>query len=211
MRGALLEAAVESRRFFQLAATIIPIVLFGSVLARAFRPPRTHTKLRWYHGLAALVVALYVAFVSSAEVFAIAVTVDGGAEDVIRIGVSAALILAIFGFGLAITVPWANRFRLSGKSHWLGIALVGICFVLAFGWGSQKLLELATRGGIELSTEARISHVLADADQAELEWLRAEIRAHVDHEVDPLEKQELALLGRLKLSAKQNERRVLRP
>jgi signal transduction histidine kinase len=209
MHGVLLTAAFEDRHFFELAATVMPIVLFGSVLARAFRPPETNMRLRWYHGVWALAIALYIAFVSAAEVFAIAAAVSGGADDLIGVVVTVALVLGIFGFGLAITIPWAIRFAQTQQTHLTATVLLGILFLLTFAWGSLKLLELATRGTVQTNQAERIDRALEAASSAELAWLRAEIQAHSDQKIKPLEKQELQLLSRLKLAAKQNERALL--
>jgi hypothetical protein len=90
-------AGIEDQHFFELAATIIPIILFGSVLARAFHPPGDGVQIGAIHGVLAILLALYIIGMASAEMLAIAATVGGGATEAIRIIVAVALVVEVFG------------------------------------------------------------------------------------------------------------------
>ncbi|HEX6153136.1 MAG TPA: hypothetical protein VFZ19_06385 [Solirubrobacterales bacterium] len=198
----------EDRRFFELAATIMPILLFGSIIAKAFQPPDLYTRLRWHHGVRAIAICLYIAYVAIAEVFAIAVAIDGEADETIRIGVSLALVLAIFNFGWAVTIPWAIRFWREGQLHWVASTLAAIAILLTFAWGSFKLLEFATEAASESS---KFEHAETAAEDANLHWIRAKILAHRDGTVGILERKEIAILERRKVAARQYELSLLPP
>jgi len=196
---------LEDRSFFRLAATIIPIVLFGSVLANAFRPPGLEVPIKAWHGIAAIGIAVYITLMASAEMLAIAVAVGGGGNDSIKAMVALALVVEIFGFGVAILVPWAVRFVKEKKAHWVAGTLVGISLVVAFGVASVSLMGYAFEGLNGTNSFRAIQRASDIADRTYLEWSRAAIEAHVDRHISQLERHELTVLRRRKEEAHQGQ------
>ena len=198
-------AEAEDQHFFELAATIIPIILFGSVLAHAFRPPGTDAALKPWHGPAAILLAIYITSMATAEMLAIAAAVGGGGDETLRLIVAVALVVEVFGFGLTILVPWAIRFRQERQTHWaLGI-LLGIVLLLTFAYSSVYFMKFALMGSEGNGLERQSLEAAETADRTLLAWYRAVIAAHADHRLSGLEKHELALLWRRKVEArKQN-------
>lgn len=191
----------ENQHFFELAATIIPVILFGSVLAKAFRPPDEKTKITPWHGVAAILLAVYITVMATTEVLAISAAIGRGWSEAARIVVAAALVVEMFGFGFAILLPWAVRFGRSRKPHWLAGTVLGMIFLAFVGWISVYFIGLALEGsrGEELTRE------LGQAEEAtqmtQLAWYRGVIAAKVDHQISPLEKKELTLLWQQKEEA----------
>ena len=199
------------QRFFELAATIMPILLFGSIIARAFQPPDLYTRLRWHHGVRAIAIILYVSYVAIAEAFAITLAVEGVADDTIRVGVSIALVLAIFNFGWAVIVPWGIRFWKEGQLHWAATTVVGLAILGSFAWGSFKLLDFAPRISRGIEENSNLDRAQKAADEANLRWIRAQIDAHEDGVVGGLERKEIAILEGRKIATRQFEQSLLFP
>lgn len=204
-----LAAGLEDQHFFDLAASIIPIILFGSVLAKAFSPPGKDVEIKARHGIAAILLSVYITLMASAEILAIAAAVGGGANNGTRIAVAVALVVEIFGFGLAILVPWALRFQRDGKTHWLVATLLGIVLLGTFAWGSIVLMEFALEGSQGIDLQTRLGRVKNEAETDYLQWSRAARRAHSDHYISRLERHELALLRHRKLIAHEIEFKLL--
>jgi hypothetical protein len=182
------------RQFFQIAATIIPLVLFGSVLARLYRPPDIYTRLRLHHKLTALLLVLGVLFICSAEIFAIAIAVGGGGTGFIAGYVSIAVVVAVFGFGMAVLLPWAVRFHRAGHFGWLAAILAATLFLVFMGASAVKLEGLANDAVLEEEQLDEFSKVNREADSAQLALIRAQIAIQADHHTSSLEKRELVIL-----------------
>jgi hypothetical protein len=82
---------------------------------------------------------------------------------------------------------------------------------VTFAWGSVLLIEFALEGSDEINTEARYHQEREAADQAYLEWSRAEITAHADHRLSKLEKHDLAILWKRKVAARRRELGLFAP
>ena len=175
------------------------------MLARAFRPPGNDSEVKPWHGIAAVLLSIYITLMASAEVLAIAVAVGGGATGGIRVTVAVALVVAIFGFGLAILIPWALRFHQARQTHWLIATVLGVIFLAFFGWGSVYLMEFAFEGSLEENLQARLNRVTDERERDYLEWSRAAMEAHADHHVSRMERHDLALLRKRKAHARELE------
>lgn len=193
----------EDQRFFELAATIIPVLLFGSVIANALRPPDETQRIGLLHGIRPLAFAIYLTAMASAEMLAIAVAVGGGATDGIRIFVAMALVVGICGFGLVLLVPWALRFRKEQQTPLLLGTLVAILFLGLFGWSSVFLMQFAFEGSRSSETYEEARRLSDMADRTYLEWSYAALEAHSDQRVSRLEKHQLAILRRRKSEAQE--------
>jgi NADH:ubiquinone oxidoreductase subunit 3 (subunit A) len=184
------------RHFFELAATIIPLILFGSVLARSYQRPDIYTRLRLRHKLLALCLVVAVIFVCSAEILAIAVAVGGGATGFIAGYISIAVVVAVFGFGVAVLAPWAIRFHREGQFGWLVVIVAGVVLLAALGSTAVKLERIAHDAVLEEQRLSEFSHATHEADAARLALIRAQIAAHANQHVSGLEQEELEILRR---------------
>jgi hypothetical protein len=200
-----LVSTVEDQRFFELAATIIPIILFGSVLANALRPPDDNASTGLMHGLGAIFFSLYMAAMASAEMLAIAGAVGAAVPTGVRVFVAIALAVQIFLFGALLLVPWALRFYRGGQTHWVLGTAFGLLFFGVFLWGSVLFLEFAFEDSRNTEAFNEAVHRSDVADITYLQWSRAAIRAHSDHRISKLERHELAVLKRRRAEAWQSQ------
>jgi hypothetical protein len=194
-------SSVEDQRFFELAATIIPIILFGSVLANALRPPDKDAKIGLIHGVGAILFSLYMAAMASAEMLAIAGAVGAAAPTGIRVFVAIALGVQIFLFGALLLIPWALSFHRKKETHWMLGTAFGILFLGVFIWGSVYFLEFAFEDSRNTETFNEAVQRSQVVDVTYLQWSRAALRAHADSRISKLEKHELAVLRRRKAEA----------
>lgn len=137
--------------FYEIAATLIPLLVFGGVVAERVIPP----KGRWtavHEGAALWAVPAAGLYAVLAEVLAIEAVVTGRADTLARYVVSAALVGGMLAVVCSIWLPWLARVRdergrpLSVRAGWgigLAVAVVGLV----------ALLGLASAVDVAASTE----------------------------------------------------------
>ncbi len=95
--------------FFEIAATLIPILLFGGVVAERLRPKDSEpAKRTWLFSVAIPVIG---AIAITAEVVAINAVVTGNSNDAARLFVASALTVGLLAIIVALWLPWAERLR----------------------------------------------------------------------------------------------------
>jgi hypothetical protein len=118
--------------FFDLAATLIPILLLGGVVADRLRPKEQQLSAhhQWVAvaltGLTGLAVTSEVAAISAAEV---------GGTGFVTVTVIVALLVGLFAVSAAIVLPWITRLSDPARRVALygsGIVVLGV-FVGSFG------------------------------------------------------------------------------
>lgn len=94
--------------FFAFAAGLIPLLLFGGVVADRWKPPPS-TRREWPWQCIAVVVVLVAAVAVEAEVVAVRVSIVGASSKSDRVLVAAVVVLATASVVLTIAWPWAKR------------------------------------------------------------------------------------------------------
>ncbi|HEV7400757.1 MAG TPA: hypothetical protein VGN84_10865 [Solirubrobacterales bacterium] len=97
---------IREHTFFEIAATLLPVLLLTGVLTRSLRPPPPGEKVKeWRLHLIVFGVVLG----AFAELSALNAVTTGEASDVARTIVPLAIAFAIAGLGAAIIGPWLVR------------------------------------------------------------------------------------------------------
>jgi hypothetical protein len=121
----------DSRTFFQLAATLIPALIFGGILSDKVRPSEA-----WFDGhrilsvLADLAVLLAAPILLFTEVVAIEVGVSGQADELDIWLVSGVVVLATSAAIVVLLWPWLRHLR--SVLHGDRAGLVGLIAMLGF-------------------------------------------------------------------------------
>jgi|GEM_PF-6953762 len=97
---------VREQTFFEIAATLLPVLLLAGVFTRVLRPPDRPRKTSGWRFF-----FIFVGFVlgAFAEISALNAVTTGSPDDIDRTVVPAAISFAIVGIGAGITAPWFTR------------------------------------------------------------------------------------------------------
>jgi hypothetical protein len=97
---------VREQAFFEIAATLLPVLLLTGVFTRVLRPPYPPLKASDWRFF-----FIFVGFVlgAFAEISALNAVTTGRPDDVDRTVVPLAISFAIVGIGAGITSPWLTR------------------------------------------------------------------------------------------------------
>lgn len=135
----LTEPPGSERAFFEIAATLIPLLLFGGVLIERARPPALRDWKREHESLA-LVLAAFGAVAILAEALAIEAVVTGQALAPTRVLVALVLVAGMTLAVAAISWPWLSRLRQSGRGSYGLIAPLSAVVLLAAALGAFGVL-----------------------------------------------------------------------
>jgi uncharacterized protein YhhL (DUF1145 family) len=137
----------DERAFFEIAATLIPLLLFGGVFVERVRPPQE--KRGALHLLATMSILLFGIFALFAEAAAIRSVVAGDAEKPTRIFVAFVLVAGMTLVVMAIATPWMTALANAepGMRRWL--APVTRLLLVACGIGAFIVLVDGTDVAIE--------------------------------------------------------------
>lgn len=126
---------IRERSFFEVAATLLPVLLLTGVLTPTLRPPPAHEKVkdwRFYLIISGVVLG------SFAELSALRVVTTGRATNFDRTIVP----LAIVGLGAAIVSPWLTRLA-EGHPGWrkhVRLMRAGfLLLIILWGWSTVQL------------------------------------------------------------------------
>jgi hypothetical protein len=211
------------RTFYELAATLIPILLFGGIVAGSLRPPRNPRNQqrptdRDYAFAGVIFVGLV--WLIFAEGIAISQASEPSDSEFARWAVVIALLLGLVAVGVAIMVPWVRLLRGDGVVfRRRGSALVLLCaaglvfsVVLSTGISLRGALESAERSEIasRLENEARDRGTTANRElfDAMIAAVHAKIEYQADGQFTRQEKRALKLrhkkVGFERVAATQN-------
>jgi MFS family permease len=130
---------VRERSFFELAATLLPVLLLTGVLTRSLRPPAPEEPVKDWR---LCLIIFGVVLGSFAELAALRAVTTGQASDLDRTIVPLALAFAIAGLGAAIVGPWLGRLaeeHPGWRRHYRLVA-VGLLILISFwGWTTVQL------------------------------------------------------------------------
>jgi uncharacterized membrane protein YidH (DUF202 family) len=133
--------------FYEIAATLIPLLLFGGVFAERSRPPAEHWERRHDRTTMAILVAGIIAML--AEVLAIGVVVTGRATALDRYVVSVALVGGMLSVVWLIWRPWGDRQRHERKQATTNAPLI----VVFLGIGAVFVYTLASAVNVAATAE----------------------------------------------------------
>jgi hypothetical protein len=124
----------EEKAFFEIAATLIPLLLFGGIIADRLRPPSEEDWRSW-HSAVAFYIPLFGACAILAEVTAIQVVVTGDSGGLQRIFVSLVLVVGMLSTIAVIWLPWMLRMREAEGTvfHRIAAAVGAVIAVLGIG------------------------------------------------------------------------------
>src|SRR5215212_5426241 len=97
---------VREQTFFEIAATLLPVLLLTGVFTRVLRPPDPPQQASGWRFFFIFVGVVLGAF---AELSALNAVTTGSPNDVDRTVVPLAISFAIVGIGAGITSPWLTR------------------------------------------------------------------------------------------------------
>jgi len=97
---------IRERSFFEIAATLLPVLLLTGVLTRSLRPPPRGEKVKEWR---LYLIVFGVVLGAFAELSSLNAVTKGEASDVARTIVPLAIAFAIVGLGAAIVGPWLVR------------------------------------------------------------------------------------------------------
>ena len=196
--------------FFEIAATLIPILLFGGVVAERLRPKSDDPLIRTLNH-AALIPALG-SFAILAEVTAILAIVSGSSELWSRLLVAVVLTAGLLAIVVSLWLPWMGQLRKKDAERAKTLSRASVVLLAAAFVVSSALMTFGVSTGAEIerldafleaqarSNTAQIAaqnqgaSLLAAAGKAQQQRIAAEAR-HADPAV-------IASLGR-------QERRLL--
>ena len=132
----LYPASSDEIAFFEIAATLIPILLFGGVLVDRSRPP-TDGKWSPPHVCLALALPLFGSLALLAEVIAIRAIMAGDAALFARVFVAGVLIAGMAAVVLTVSLPWVIGLQERSsdslsRSAVASVAVVGLIAGAAF-------------------------------------------------------------------------------
>ncbi|MDX6587124.1 MAG: hypothetical protein QOI31_1597 [Solirubrobacterales bacterium] len=180
--------------FFELSASLIPVLLLGGVLARNLSPPDAATELRPAHSIAQVAIVLALTFVVLAEVVAIAAVMSGANDDGSFGIVAIAVLLGLVGTATAIGGPWVRRVN-EGQPMGLPTILATVTVVVVvLGWVSFGTLRDGFESAGSVESDSAIVESLRRVNDAEADLAQAEIEAERDGRVDAREDLLLSLL-----------------
>lgn len=110
--------------FYGIAATLIPLLLFGGVAVERLRPNATATPARILASLITIYAVGYLAVI--AEIIAILVLVTGESNLLFLVIVVVALVAGMYAIVAAIAWPWVALAGTLAKKRRLAIAALGI-------------------------------------------------------------------------------------
>jgi hypothetical protein len=199
---------VREQTFFEIAATLLPVLLLAGAFTRVLRPPDPPRKVSGWRFFFIFVGVVLGAF---AEISALNAVTTGRPNNVDRTIVPLAISFAIVGIGASVTSPWLTRLA---EDHpvWRKESrfIIGLMFILAAFWtlsNIQLYRGIFERGHSECVVRKAIdwpggpdSNIFNQAvvprrlalDQIAL--LRAQRAARADGVVSKGERPELALL-----------------
>jgi hypothetical protein len=124
----------DSRTFFQLAATVIPALIFGGILSdKIHRPEPRLDHRRVLTVLADVAVALVAPLLLITEVVSIEVGVSGQADELDIWLVSGVLVLATSAAIVVLLWPWLRQLRKMFGRDKLGVAgVIAMALTLVF-------------------------------------------------------------------------------
>jgi hypothetical protein len=165
----------DVRSFYEIAATLIPLLVFGGVVAERVIPP----KGRWreiHFGAAMWAVPASGFYAVFAEVLAITAVVTGEADTLTRYVVSAALVGGMLAVVCSIWLPWLAGVReeigqpFSRRAKWtIGLTVAAV--------GLIALFQLASAVDVAGTTErAREYEAAIQKNLDEQEAVRERIR-----------------------------------
>lgn len=159
--------------FYEIAATLIPLLLFGGVFAERSRPPVDNWERR--HDRATIVIFLAGLIAVLAEVLAIGVVVTGRATASDRYVVSVALVGGMLSVVWLIWRPWLDRQRRERKEATTNAPLI----VAFLGVGAAFVFLLASAVDVAATAE-RTNELNLGAEQT-IERVK-EVQARMERE-----------------------------
>jgi hypothetical protein len=197
----------DEKAFFEIAATLIPLLLFGGVIVDRLRPPRDKEWRSW-HSAVAFYLPVFGASAILAEITAIQVVVTGHSGDFARISVSLVLVVGMLSTIAVIWLPWIARMRKTSGTHSGGLALLAGALLLVL-LSVLTIWVLADSVNVAANTEnaARLGKAI-ERNHDELSALRKDIDARL-FRLGGLQEQRLAAAGRVDHTAAKSLRREL--
>jgi hypothetical protein len=130
---------VDDRAFFQIAAALLPALMFGALLTDRLRPPKTIGR---HYGLAVFGVVAVATFLLLAETIAIEVAITGEPTSFERAVVVIAVMIASGGTLAVVLHPWLAKLPSEGRTTQVVGAVVLLAVVVL---GSIRTLDSAIR------------------------------------------------------------------
>jgi len=153
--------------FFEIAATLIPILLFGGVITERIQPP-SEKKWRYLHIFMAPYFPLFGALALFAEALAIRAVVVGDGTQFDRILVAAILVLGMTAVVMTISAPWLSGLQRKEKGAYGNVAWLSAAAVILGAVGSFILLidgvDVADEGERAQAISKEVSKNLAEQD-----------------------------------------------
>jgi hypothetical protein len=176
------EPPADERAFFEIAATLIPLLLFGGVVIDRTRPP-ARSKWTDRHDFVGMVFVLVGGVAVWAETIAIGGVITGSATTLSRVFVSVVLLGGMVLVIVAIAAPWFSRMRETvPRGLGLGTALIAGAMLLTFVFAASAVLREGT--ALTLRKERREAYEKAIKENSDergtvkrrLEFLEGEMR-----------------------------------
>jgi len=130
---------IRERSFFELAATLLPVLLLTGVLTRSLRPPPPGEQVR---DRRLYLIIFGVVLGSFAELSALRAVTTGRAGDFERTIVPLAIAFAIAGLGAAIIGPWLTRLgeeHPEWRKHYRLMTGGLLLLIVLWGWSTAQL------------------------------------------------------------------------
>lgn len=128
----------DVRSFYEIAATLIPLLVFGGVVTERVIPPKGRWKALHF-GAAVWAVPASGFYAIFAEILAINAVVTGEADVLTRYVVSGAIVGGMLAVVCSIWLPWLagakeeSREPLSSLTKWgIGLVIAGVGFISFF-------------------------------------------------------------------------------
>jgi hypothetical protein len=172
---ALLSSSGGVVAYYEIAATLIPLLVFGGVVTERLIPSASQWQPRHDRATWGLLCAGLLAV--TAELMAISVVATGIANLIERYVVSAALVGGMLGAVWAFWLPWLSRKSEAGKGFSPGQAawvllVVGVAAVYALA----ASVNLATTEELEKEARAQVEMTLKETQEARHRLERADAR-----------------------------------
>lgn len=138
------EPPADERAFFEIAATLIPLLLFGGVVIDRTKPPPT-SKWTNRHDFVGMVFVLFGGIAVWAETVAIGGVITGSATTLSRIFVSVVLLGGMALVVVAIAAPWLSRMREAvPRGFGLCVVLIAGCTLFTCVFAASRVLREGT-------------------------------------------------------------------
>jgi hypothetical protein len=162
--------------YYEIAATLIPILLFGGVVTDRLIPPRD-AEWQQRHDVATWALLAAGVLAVTAEIMAITVVVTGIAGQLQRYVVSAALVSGILGAVGAFWLPWLRRSSQAGRESSPAFATAALVIGgLVAVYVLATSVNLATVEELEKNVRADAQVAFKEVKTAQSRLTRARVR-----------------------------------